>query len=59
MDFSKEEQMGSAAIPGLILQMSVYYAEPVSDLLSAATASVLFLANIRKILSSETLEKIV
>ncbi|MCD8324389.1 MAG: MATE family efflux transporter [Clostridiales bacterium] len=46
-------------LPHFLGVMGVYYAEPVSDLLSAATASVLFLANIRKILSSETLEKIV
>jgi len=46
-------------LPRFLGVMGVYYAEPVSDLLSAATASVLFLANIRKILSEETLGKIV
>lgn len=38
--------------------MGVYYAEPVSDLISAATASLLFLKNIPKILSKEALEKL-
>ena len=38
--------------------MGVYYAEPVSDAISAATATTLFLLNIRKILSVEALEKI-
>lgn len=38
--------------------MGVYYAEPVSDLISAATASVLFLKNIPRILSKEALGKI-
>lgn len=38
--------------------MGVYYAEPVSDIVSAATASVLFLRNIPEILSKEALEKI-
>ncbi len=46
-------------LPRFLGVMGVYYAEPVSDLLSAATASVLFLANIRKILSKETLDRIV
>ncbi|MCD8149603.1 MAG: MATE family efflux transporter [Clostridiales bacterium] len=46
-------------LPRFLGVIGVYYAEPVSDLLSAATASVLFLANIRKILSEETLDKIV
>ncbi|MCD8230566.1 MAG: hypothetical protein LUD14_01855 [Clostridiales bacterium] len=58
MDFSKEEQM-ALLFPHFWGVKGVYYAEPVADLLSAATASVLFLANIRKILSPETLEKIV
>ena len=38
--------------------MGIYYAEPVSDIASALTASVLFLVNIKKIVSKETLEKI-
>lgn len=37
----------------------VYYAEPISDILSVITASVLFLTRINKILSKEALEKIV
>ncbi len=39
--------------------MGIYYAEPVSDVLSAATAVILFLLNIKKIVSKETLENIV
>ncbi len=39
--------------------MGIYYAEPVSDVISAATASALFLINIKKIVSKETLENIV
>ncbi len=38
--------------------MGVYYAEPVSDLISAATASALFLKSIPGILSQEALKKI-
>ena len=38
--------------------MGIYYAEPIADVLSALTASVLFLLNIKKILSREALEKI-
>lgn len=38
--------------------MGIYYAEPISDILSATVATVLFLVNIRKILSKEALEKI-
>ncbi len=36
----------------------VYYAEPISDILSATTATVLFLVYIRRILSTESLNKI-
>ena len=36
----------------------VYFAEPVSDIVSVIVASILFLANIKKILSREALEKI-
>lgn len=45
-------------LPNFFGVMGVYYAEPVSDILSALTASALFLLNIRKILSRETLAKI-
>lgn len=38
--------------------MGIYYAEPVSDVISAVTAVVLFLLNIKKIVSKETLQKI-
>lgn len=38
--------------------MGVYYAEPVSDILSVATATVLFALNIRKILTEETWAKV-
>ncbi|MCI8992393.1 MAG: MATE family efflux transporter [Eubacterium sp.] len=36
----------------------VYYAEPVSDIISVSVASVLFLVNINRILSKESLDKI-
>lgn len=39
--------------------MGIYYAEPVSDVVSAVTAAVLFLTHIKKILSKEALQKIV
>ena len=45
-------------LPHFFGVMGVYYAEPVSDIISATTASVLFLINIRKILSTEALAKI-
>ncbi len=38
--------------------MGIYYAEPVSDITSALTATLLFLLNIKKIVSKETLQKI-
>ncbi len=38
--------------------MGIYYAEPISDTLSAITAVGLFLCNIKKIVSKETLQKI-
>lgn len=38
--------------------MGIYYAEPVSDIISALTATGLFLFHIRKIVSKETLESI-
>lgn len=38
--------------------MGIYYAEPVSDVISALTAVILFLLNIKKIVSRETLQKI-
>lgn len=39
--------------------MGIYYAEPVSDVLSATVATVLFLTHIKKILSKEILQKII
>ncbi len=39
--------------------MGIYYAEPISDILSATVASVLFFTHIKKIVSKETLENIV
>lgn len=45
-------------LPNFFGVMGVYYAEPVSDILSATTAAALFFFNIKKILSKETLEKI-
>jgi putative MATE family efflux protein len=45
-------------LPHFFGVMGVYYSEPVSDILSATTATVLFLCNIRKILSIEALERI-
>lgn len=45
-------------LPHFLGVMGIYYAEPIADILSAVTASILFLRNIRKILSVETLEKI-
>lgn len=45
-------------LPHFMGVMGVYYAEPISDVLSATTASILFLLNIRKILSVEALQKI-
>lgn len=38
--------------------MGIYYAEPISDTLSAVVATILFLLNIKKITSMETLQKI-
>lgn len=45
-------------LPHFIGVWGVYVAEPVSDILSAVTAGVLFLINIRKILSKESVDKI-
>ena len=39
--------------------MGIYYAEPISDILSATVASILFFTHIKKIVSRETLENIV
>ena len=36
----------------------IYYAEPISDILSATIATLLFIFNIRRILTTENLEKI-
>lgn len=38
--------------------MGIYYAEPISDITSAVVATVLFLLNIKKIVSEDTLKKI-
>ncbi|MDD6812487.1 MAG: MATE family efflux transporter [Lachnospiraceae bacterium] len=45
-------------LPRFFGVMGVYYSEPVSDILSAVTATILFAGNIRKMLSEEALEKI-
>lgn len=45
-------------LPHFMGVTGVYYSEPVSDIISAATATVLFMINIRKILSEEALQKI-
>lgn len=45
-------------MPRFMGVMGVYYAEPVSDAISAMVATILFMVNIRKILSKESLEKI-
>lgn len=45
-------------LPHFIGVMGVYLAEPISDFLSATTATMLFLLNIKKILSEESLAKI-
>lgn len=45
-------------LPRFMGVMGVYWAEPISDTLSAATASILFMLNIKKILSEESLAKI-
>lgn len=45
-------------LPRFFGVMGVYYSEPVSDIISAATATVLFVCNIRKMLSKEALAKI-
>ena len=45
-------------LPHFMGVMGVYVAEPVSDIISATTATVLFVVNIKKILSEETLRRI-
>lgn len=45
-------------LPHFFGVMGIYYAEPVSDIISAATATVLFSLNINRILSREYLAKI-
>ena len=45
-------------LPRFFGVMGIYYAEPVSDIISAATATVLFALNINRILSKEYLERI-
>ena len=45
-------------LPRFFGVMGIYYAEPVSDIISAATATLLFALNINRILSKEYLERI-
>lgn len=45
-------------LPHFFGVMGVYYSEPLSDILSATTASILFVCNIRKMLSKEALAKV-
>lgn len=45
-------------LPHFMGVMGVYWAEPISDFISAATATVLFMIHIKKILSAESLAKI-
>lgn len=45
-------------LPRFFGVMGVYYSEPVSDIISATTATILFACNIRKMLSKEALAKI-
>ncbi len=45
-------------LPRFMGVMGVYWAEPVSDAISATVATLLFALNIRKILSKEALAKI-
>lgn len=45
-------------LPHFMGVMGVYWAEPVSDIISATTATALFMLNIKKILSEEALSKI-
>lgn len=45
-------------LPHFMGVMGVYWAEPISDFISATTATVLFMINIKKILSAESLAKI-
>lgn len=45
-------------LPHFFGVMGIYYAEPAADVISAVTATVLFLCNIKKILSREALDKI-
>lgn len=45
-------------LPRFFGVMGIYYAEPISDIISAATACILFAVNIKKILSKEYLARI-
>lgn len=45
-------------LPHFLGVWGVYIAEPISDIVSAVTAGVLFLLNIKKILSKESVDKI-
>lgn len=48
----------ASILPHFMGVMGVYYAEPVSDTLSAATATILFVLNSKKILTEEAWSKI-
>lgn len=45
-------------LPHFFGVMGVYYSEPISDILSASTAAILFVCNIKRMLSKEALAKI-
>ena len=45
-------------LPGFFGTDGVYFSEPISDIISAVTAVVLFLLNIKKILTNDALDKI-
>ena len=45
-------------LPRFFGVMGIYYAEPISDIISAATACILFALNIKKILSKEYMARI-
>lgn len=45
-------------LPHFMGVMGVYYAEPISDAISATTATILFMLNIKKVLSEDALAKI-
>lgn len=53
-----EQFLLALILPHFFGVMGVYYAEPIADVCSVITAVTLFLCNIRKILSTETLAKV-